>query len=279
MSLDAVLEQARRGRLYPAAILYGANPERRQDAALRLARVLLCRVEPAETRPCGTCKSCRRIAWAADERLHPDVHILERDLRTTTSIDATKRFLQTAYSAPFEGPGQVFILAEAESLSGGAADALLKILEEPPSRTPRHFFLLAASRLDLLPTVRSRSLEVYLGVGDSLDEAALDQIGGRLGTLLDGYFESRSGVLLLAVAETLQDLPGWDDPRARKPWSNAAAALLRAAQERARDDRGRLERRALLDLSEALLDAWRLRLRGISPGRILEGLLVRHLVD
>ena len=89
-----------------------------------------------------------------------------RDVRTMP----TKSFLAVAYSSPFEARGQVFVVAEAETLTGGAADALLKLLEEPPARSPRHFLLLAASRLDLLATLRSRSLTIYLGPTEALDD-------------------------------------------------------------------------------------------------------------
>ena len=167
MNLDAVLDAARRERLYPSVILYGLGLEGRRQAAVEIAGMLLC-ASPAEARPCSVppeggrqgqeerCRHCRRIGWPPDS-FHPDFQVLERDLRTSTSAGATKKFLATAYQAPFEARGQVFVIAEAESLTGGAADALLKLLEEPPGTSPRHFLLLAASRLDLLPTLRSRS--------------------------------------------------------------------------------------------------------------------------
>ena len=60
--------------------------------------------------------------------------------------------------------------------------------------------------------------------------------------------------------------------RGEGPWAQAAAALLRVAEPL-----GPARRRRLLDLSAALLEAPPLRLRGISPRRILEGLVFRHL--
>ncbi|MCP4660478.1 MAG: hypothetical protein GY856_34180 [bacterium] len=272
---DPVRELARAGRLYPAMILYGSTAVERREAAVAVARTLLCEHDPP-ARPCGECRQCRRIEWpaAAAEKFHPDFHVLERDLRTTTSIDATKSFLHSSFSAPFEARGQVFVLAEAESLSGGAADALLKILEEPPARTPRHFLLLTPSRLDLSPTLRSRSLAVYLGSPETLDEATIAEIAEDFARALDGYLATSSAMRLLQAAGALAQAPGWNDPRARKPWATAAAAVLDAAR---RLDRETPARRALLAFAEELLDAWRLRLRGITHERILEGLLARHL--
>ncbi len=294
MNLDAVLKAAREARLYPSVILYGLGLEGRRQAAVEIARTLLC-ASPVGRRPCAVaaesgkrkvaaesgkrkaaaapCGQCRRIAWPG-ERFHPDFHVLERDLRTATSADATKSFLTVAYSAPFEARGQVFVVAEAESLTGGAADALLKLLEEPPERTPRHFLLLAASRLDLLPTLRSRSLAVYLGPSEALSDQDIGTIAAEFGRSLDLYAAQASPIYLLSAGEALAKATGWQDPRARRPWATAAAAIGRYLES------AELEsplRRSLLALASELLDAPRWRVRGITHGRIIDGLLARYL--
>ncbi|KAB2964279.1 MAG: hypothetical protein F9K18_07670, partial [Thermoanaerobaculia bacterium] len=166
--LAGLIDLARRGRLYPSTILHGGSGAARRDAALELSRALLCeRGEPGE-RPCGACRHCRRVAWPgeAGEAFHPDFAVLVRDLKTSTSAESTREFLRAAHSAPFEARGQVFAVAEADTLSAEAGDALLKMLEEPGLGSPRHFLLLAPSRTDLPETLRSRSLAVYLGAAD-----------------------------------------------------------------------------------------------------------------
>ena len=284
MNLDAVLETAREGRLYPSVILYGLGLAGRQQAAVEIARTLLC-TSPPEARPCASaaekgkgndppCGHCRRIAWPP-ESFHPDFMVLERDLRTATSAGATKSFLTAAYSAPFEARGQVFVVAEAESLTGGAADALLKLLEEPPATSPRHFLLLAASRLDLLPTLRSRSLAVYLGPSEALGDDEVADIAELFGRSIDRFASGPSPIHLLTAGEALARAAGWKDPRARRPWATAAAAITRYLET------AEVEtslRRSLLALAMELLDAPQWRVRGITHGRILEGLLVRHLI-
>ncbi len=282
MNLDAVHQTAREGRLYPSVILYGLAADRRQQAAVEIARTLLC-ASSAEARPCvEPCSHCHRIGWPG-EHFHPDFMVLERDLRTATSAGATKSFLKAAYSAPFEARGQVFVIAEAESLTGGAADALLKLLEEPPIRAPRHFLLLAASRLDLLPTLRSRSLSIYLGPSEALGDEEVEVIAEAFGRSIDRYAGGPSPIHLLTAGEALAKAKGWEDPRARRPWATAAAAIARYLEVAERQQQGapsarrtRL-RRDLLALAMDLLDAPQWRLRGITHGRILEGLLVRHL--
>lgn len=275
MSFAATREMARKDRLYPSVILYGGSPDERREAVLELARILLCTEVPGE-RPCGTCRHCRRVAWpeAGAERFHPDFHVLERDLRTSTSVATTKNFLTKTSSSPFEGRGQIFVVAEADSLSPGAADALLKILEEPPDRSPRHFFLLAPSRLDLLPTLRSRSLSIFLGESDALDEDVVTELAEPLARALDGYIQTGAPVLLLVAAKILAGVPGNDDVRAKTPWALAAASILRYVQVR---EVPVSTRRALLALAADLQDGWQLRLRAIPADRILEGLVARHL--
>ncbi len=277
MNLDVVLAAAREQRLYPALILYGANLDVRQNSAIELARTMLCERSP-DLRPCGDqdpCRHCERIGWPT-EHFHPDFHVLERDLRTATSTGATKNFLSNAYSAPFEARGQVFVIAEAESLSGGAADSLLKLLEEPPQQSPRYFMLLAASRLDLLTTLRSRSLSVYLGPNDALDEAEISQVAEAFGQAIEGFVSDSAAIHLLTAADALAQTKGWKDPRNRKPWAIAAAAIAHYLEGAELDVS---TRRALLATAEALLDAPRMRVRGITHNRILEGLLARHLTQ
>ena len=272
MSLSEVVQMARRERLYPSCILYGSSFEERKQATLQLGRTLLCE-RSAPERPCSiepagsTCRHCRRLEWPGKEaeHFHPDFHVLERDLRSTTSVDATKSFLNAAYSSPFEARGQVFVIAEAETLSPGAADALLKLLEEPPTRTPRHFFLLAPSRLDLLVTLRSRSLSVYLGSPASLDDDVVEALSEDFGRSLDGLLNDPSAIYLITAAQALTQTSGWDDPRNRKPWATAAAAVLRSMGGRSLTP---ALRRHLLELAEDLLDAPGIRRRGIGPASL-----------
>ena len=278
--LDELLATARDGRLYPSVILYGADEPTRRAAALQVARVLLCERPEAE-RGCDpdaadACGHCRRLLWPEKgaERFHPDLHVLERDLRTRTSVDATKAFARGAVAAPFEARGQVFVVAEADSLGAGAADALLKLLEEPPERSPRHFLLLAASRLDLSTTLRSRSLSLFLGSATALDPQLVDTILASLAPSLDGYFDAPSALHLLTAAGALQSIGGFEDPRAREPWEMAAAAVLRYLHDR---ELATDQRRALLALAQDLVEAPRLRLRAIPPQRVFEGLVSRRL--
>ena len=281
MSLAVALDSARRGRLYPSVILHGRDAEARQEAALTLARALLCELpEPAE-RPCGVCRHCRRIGWPGSEtasgepRFHPDFQVLERDLKTSTSVDATRTLLRTAQVSPFEARGQVFVVASAETLSGEAANALLKNLEEPHTSAPRHFLLLAPSALDLLPTLRSRSLAVFLGPAEPVDAGTVEPLARSFAAAADGWTKTGAAICLLAAAEALGRAGGWEDVRASRPWATAAAAVLRSLE--LGEETGPEARRGRLALAEALLGGPVMRLRAVPAERILEGLVSRHL--
>lgn len=278
MNREAVLEAARSGQLYPAVILHGSTAEGRREFAYQLARALLCDADPAD-RPCGECRHCRRIVPGADAALlgdnapfHPDFQLLDRDTKTSTSVDATRELLKAAQFSPFEARGQVFVVASAESLTGEAANALLKALEEPHVTAPRHFFLLAPSRLDLLATLRSRSLSVYLGPAAMPDREALARAATAFASAIAAWENSRAPIHLLAAASILSGVGDFDDARSNVPWAAAAGAILASLEVTD------LPNRPLLALAEALLEAPAWRLRGIPADRILEGLVARHLV-
>jgi hypothetical protein len=278
LNLSAALAAARQGRLYPSVILDGGDSGTRRAAALELARTLLCEAPPA-SRPCGVCRHCRRIAGAAggeagETPFHPDFQLLERDLKASTSVDATRELVKTAQVSPFEARGQVFVVASAESLTGEAANALLKNLEEPHVSAPRHFLLLAPSRLDLLPTLRSRSLAVFLGPAEPVDPQTVEPLARAFSAAVAAWAASGSPIYLLSAAAALERAGGWEDPRSGRPWALAAAAVLRSLEL---DEAPASGRRARLALAEALLEAPAWRLRGIAAERILEGLVARHL--
>ncbi len=279
MNPAGAVELARRGHLYPAVILHGGDDAARRSAALEIARTLLCEAA-LDARPCGVCRHCRRIAWpGGDEAVfHPDFRVVERDLKTVTSVDAVRELLRVAQMSPFEARGQVFAVASAETLSAEAADALLKTLEEPGVRAPRNHLLLAPSQFDLSPTLRSRSLAVYLGPAAPLADAEVAPLAADLAACCASWAERGAPVYLLAAAEALSAAGagpgGWSDPRAGRPWALAASVAARAARDAELPAR---LRRPLLELAAALLDAAPLRLRGIPADRILEGLVCRHL--
>lgn len=86
---------------------------------------------------------------------HPDVVWLKpEEGKNLIPVDAVREFRREAFVAPNEAPKKVMIISQCELLNEKGQNAVLKVLEEPPSHAV--FILLAANREVLLPTVRSR---------------------------------------------------------------------------------------------------------------------------
>ena len=136
-----------------AYLLVGPRHVGKGTLAINLAQALNCEgPEP----PCGQCRSCQRIR----EGKHADVTSIGLDSRAEIGIDDIRGLQRSANLPPYEGKCKVFIIDEAEYLSTEAANALLKILEEPPPRVV--WLLLAAEEERLLPTVISRCQRLEL---------------------------------------------------------------------------------------------------------------------
>lgn len=98
---------------------------------------------------CGNCASCRKIAG----NQHPDIiHIQPRS--SIITISQIRTMLEILALKPHEAAQRVVILSEAQAMNPQAANALLKVLEEPPRKTL--LVLTANQPSNLLPTVASR---------------------------------------------------------------------------------------------------------------------------
>jgi len=104
---------------------------------------------PSTTKPCGSCKSCRKI----ESDNHPDI-IRLKPSGPFIKIDQIRTLCQTLAMKPYEAGMRVVIISDAQAMNPAAGNALLKMLEEPPARTI--LILVAAHTSDLLPTIVSR---------------------------------------------------------------------------------------------------------------------------
>ncbi len=103
--------------------------------------------------PCGRCRTCRKIKSGN----HPDI-IYIKPSGTVIKIDQIRTLSHTLSMKPFEAKLRVVIVLKAELLNLSAANALLKVLEEPPDNTV--LILTTAHKTDLLPTIVSRCRHV-----------------------------------------------------------------------------------------------------------------------
>jgi DNA polymerase-3 subunit delta' len=133
-----------------AWIFTGPPGSGRSSAAVAFAQALIC-----PDQGCGTCNECR----SAKAGSHPDVEIIRTE-GLSIKVEEIRELLTRVAWAPSMGGWRVVVMEDADRLTESAANALLKAIEEPGTRT---VWLLCAPTLhDLLPTIRSRCRHIQL---------------------------------------------------------------------------------------------------------------------
>jgi DNA polymerase-3 subunit delta' len=160
--LVAILSRgAARGTVPQSLLFAGPAGVGKRRIAMALAETLNCpspiSTAEIERDGCGECASCRRIA----RNKHPDVIVVEPGDMGSIKIDTVRDVIEKAQYRPFEGRRRVVVIDDADALIPPAQNALLKILEEPPSSSV--FVLVSAMPDALLPTVRSRCPRLRFG--------------------------------------------------------------------------------------------------------------------
>ena len=168
---------------------------------------------PVEGLCCGVCKSCRKI----QSNNHPDVlHI--QPSGSIIKIAQIRGLCRTLSLKPYEARVRVVIVSQAQTMNLEAANAFLKVLEEPPASTL--LILTAEQTADLLPTIVSRcqpvrfnpisrdSLALYLTRNRKLSEDRARLVAAMAG-----------GSITKAMAMSRTDWIG------RRDWLLAASGL------------------------------------------------------
>ena len=176
------------GRMAHAWLLAGPAQVGKMTLALDIARMVNCTAEDVSDRPCGECRQCRRIS----NSLHADVRIISQGgsisgvtRRTAISVEQIRESQREAVLKPYEGRYRVFIIEDAENFTQEAANALLKMLEEPPEDV---IFVLLASEVRENSEDESAGYITYSAEREHNRVAALleavPQVGGILPTIL-----------------------------------------------------------------------------------------------
>lgn len=177
------------GRLPHALLISGPRGAGKYSLALALAQTLNClNPQTMDGLPdaCGECANCIRIGAALDLdarvteavdaredlrdvdrkdtriliQTHPDVLILPPDPpQMLVKVGQVRSLIHNVQRSPSEGTRKIYIFPKSAFMNE-AANALLKVLEEPPEYV--HLLLLAENPSDLLPTVRSRTSHIQL---------------------------------------------------------------------------------------------------------------------
>ncbi len=220
--LDTILSG---NRMPHAMLFYGEPGSGVLPGALSLANDILC-TSPVNGKACRQCTSCNR----ASKNIHPDLHFLlplagAKSLSTAfyepwreaiaknpwlnvfqwtqfcdvegKQVDIHKEDIQHVTSdlslEAFEGGNKVIIIWMAQFLAR-EGNRLLKLIEEPPDYT--YFILISNQRERLLPTIRSRCMQIYF---PPMEESEI------LKLLVDEYGTDKKSAAVLAK-QSVQDM-------------------------------------------------------------------------
>ncbi len=296
--LQASLSRAWATESLPSSLLiHGPRGVGKQRLALWLGQLLLC-PESGPSGPCGDCKDCRmalnlghpdlhwffplakpkgvrpgKLADAMEEARYDSLtERRERSLRPASgATEPTGLYLVVAQTLrsqaqrlPAVGPRQVFVIGDAETLvpqeaSQEAANALLKLLEEPPSSTV--LILTSSEPARLLPTIRSRTMSLHLPplAPDSVEDFLVES--GEVAPE-DARRAARLG--RGSIGRALGFLPSDGEPGPLEALRTQAFELLTAASDtdpgavyRKSLELGATRSRGLMPLFELLEDALR----------------------
>jgi len=137
-------------RTHHAYLFSGPRGCGKTSSARIMARSLNCVEGPTPT-PCGKCQSCTDLVANGPGSLD----VIEIDAATHGLVDDARDLRDKAFFAPVQSRYKIYIIDEAHQLGTGAANALLKVVEEPP---PHVIFIFATTEPEkLISTIRSRT--------------------------------------------------------------------------------------------------------------------------
>ena len=123
-------------------LFYGDDLQKNFDTALEFAAELFSRSMPEENKKNITGKTLRQT--------YSDLVVVD-----TLNIDTVRDIIKKSYTSSHEGGAKVFILKNIQDIRKESANAMLKLIEEP---TRDNFFILISKRLNILSTIKSRSI-------------------------------------------------------------------------------------------------------------------------
>jgi DNA polymerase-3 subunit gamma/tau len=138
------------GKIHHAYLFSGPRGCGKTSSARIMARSLNCEKGPTPN-PCGQCQSCKDLVANGPG----SIDVIELDAATHGLVDDARDLRDKAFFAPVSSAYKIYIIDEAHQLGPGAANALLKVVEEPP---PHVLFIFATTEPEkLITTIRSRT--------------------------------------------------------------------------------------------------------------------------
>lgn len=141
------------GKLHHSYLLCGPDGSGKHTLARLLCAAMEC---TAAEKPCLRCSQCHKVLHGT----HPDIITVDDPDRKTLPVKLIRDTCADLYVRPNEGAKKIYLIPRAQDLNPQGQNALLKCMEEPPEYGV--FLLLTDNAERLLPTVRSRSVELRL---------------------------------------------------------------------------------------------------------------------
>ncbi len=156
---DAIIttlkNQIKSGRIGHAYLFAGSRGTGKTSCARVLARAVNC-LHPVDGNPCGECEVCKKLSS------EDNVDIVEMDAASNNGVDDARDIREKVKYLPVSCKYKVYIIDEVHMLTGGAFNALLKTIEEPPEHV---IFILATTEPQKLPqTILSRCMRFDFGL-------------------------------------------------------------------------------------------------------------------
>ena len=142
-----------------AFLAIGESGSGKTTLTTEIAAALNCerRGDGSPILPCGECNCCRRIY----DGNFPDLKVLSKQKdRATVGVDAIKDFREDMFLSSTESEYKIYIIDDAECMTTEAQNALLKVLEEPPSNVV--IMILATEGDKILTTIKSRAQHISM---------------------------------------------------------------------------------------------------------------------
>lgn len=225
-ALKQALRRALETRFPQSILLTGPAGIGKLTLARILAAALLCSASPS-TVPCGHCSACRK----AEQDIHPDITLIDLG-DAEIKVDTARTIRSDASVLPNESSRRVFLIRHAQNMNAVAQNALLKILEEPPSYA--FFILMTENAGAILPTILSRCTQFSLAPLSTAELTALlrEQYPDRSTDEITSAAAAAQGIVGTA-AELLSGEIGeaaeWAAPFLHALASGDELSLLRAA--------------------------------------------------
>ena len=145
--VNVLKNQVKSGQISHAYLFAGERGCGKTTCAKIFAKAINC-LNPIDSSPCGKCENCKSI----EEESTMDV--VEMDAASNRRIDDIRNLKETVVYPPNNLKYKVYIIDEAHMITREAFNALLKIMEEPPSHL---VFILATTEIEKIPkTILSR---------------------------------------------------------------------------------------------------------------------------